>query len=606
MPFLRRLIACAILLLVFSGEATAASIYPECKISTTASPNAISSGERSTVTVTIKGDTVAQAKPVPQSLVFVLDFSGSMGGDVEKDLKVAVNGVLGKLRKADDVASIVVFRDTVKTSGPLTNNFAALSNVLNGEGAGGGTNFIVGIEAANKLLFGATTPARTALFFSDGFQADKSSEVLKRVRGLSAESIVYHTIGLGNRVDDGLLQEMARLTGGTYLFAPKSGDLAKKFTDVYQTTSFSPRNVVVREHVTPDFVVWKDSLVVSEAGTNSIDEFNSELARLRKGFESTGKITFPAIDFLPAGKSFSFSYEVVSPDCEDKDKLVDVRMPGTSIDYRDGSPVRKITYFDAVKITKLKCGVRLTKKWLEPERRLTISLHNSYHNGLRDLEIADVLNPVAFGADTTREASDGIAVFANPVTKSDEITWKVDDVAYQEALSWVYHVYDRLPPTTGPGVLAIESNDKWCMWKIDVHKFDITAAIPEYQQFKKDIAAGVLSPTVHAQFVRVLLGVTIPGSATVGTPSPEMVKRGYKYVVEFAPSPTGRPGQLLPMITAPTPGSAKTHGPETRHEWFTGRFFIKEAENKFEFFAEQHGQEILEHLNTSKYYQPGN
>jgi len=146
----------------------------------------------------------------------------------------------------------------------LTSNFANVLSTLNSLAVPeGGTNIAHGLGMGRSIVTGNGTrdnALRIIVFLTDGVAnqycggtytstlylstscTTKDSESTARDHALreadqaAARSIVIYTIGLGPEVDDALLAEIARRTGGQYYKAPTVEQLDDAFTAIARAT----------------------------------------------------------------------------------------------------------------------------------------------------------------------------------------------------------------------------------------------------------------------------------------------------------------------------------------------------------------------------------
>lgn len=151
-----------------------------------------------------------EATATPRELVFVLDTSGSMGGEPMKASKRFMDAALQGLREGDHFR-IIPFSNTARhfsnTSTPATrSNIRKGRTFVRGLSAGGGTE----IDTAVRAAFATDTPEgaiRIVVFLSDGYIGNEA-RVLKTIRGQIGQARIY-AFGVGNAVNRYLLDAMA-------------------------------------------------------------------------------------------------------------------------------------------------------------------------------------------------------------------------------------------------------------------------------------------------------------------------------------------------------------------------------------------------------------
>ena len=156
------------------------------------------------------------------SVCCVVDISGSMDGSPLEDARQALNEfVQGADSKS--MLSLVAFDDNAYLRASLTTDKGALLSAVNALGSGGGTNITAGITAGTAALENAAG-SRYMLLMTDG-QSDIDMAV---VEDAAAQGIIIYAIGFGS-VNDLLLQQIADATGGRYIRADSSAELASVY-----------------------------------------------------------------------------------------------------------------------------------------------------------------------------------------------------------------------------------------------------------------------------------------------------------------------------------------------------------------------------------------
>jgi Ca-activated chloride channel family protein len=186
---------------------------------------AYSDGSRTLVVV----DPPVSRKPeleAPREAVFVLDHSGSMGGQRINAAKRALSAALQALTERDTF-EIIAFNTSLThfakepTLATRTNISRALQ-FLEKLTAGGGTEAVPALEQAciGRVAQGFV---RTVLFLTDGDVAN-DDELLSISRRLDPATRLF-AIGLGEAPSVALLSRLARLCGGTHLLLKDSDNI---------------------------------------------------------------------------------------------------------------------------------------------------------------------------------------------------------------------------------------------------------------------------------------------------------------------------------------------------------------------------------------------
>jgi Ca-activated chloride channel family protein len=164
----------------------------------------------------------------PSLTVFCLDFSGSMGGEPERDLKEAMRTLLDQqtagryLLEAtpDDVTIIIPFNNRVITEWTVAGNnpseLAALRARIDGLSSGGGTNIYDPVIRGFELIKGRGLGDRlpSVILMTDGKSNDGSFTQLRgRWQQLQLRDVPVHAILFGDASRE-QLTEITTLTAG--------------------------------------------------------------------------------------------------------------------------------------------------------------------------------------------------------------------------------------------------------------------------------------------------------------------------------------------------------------------------------------------------------
>lgn len=145
----------------------------------------------------------------------IIDSSGSMGSEDPQDLrKDASKAYLTVSKESDEVGVVDFDDDAVLLSDPVAvgPNRTALEQAIDQIDSSGGTDLGAGLDEGCASLDRATAAKRGAIFLTDGDGSYNDEAACFAARGWPV-----YTIGLGDGVDDALLQEIATETNGRYL-----------------------------------------------------------------------------------------------------------------------------------------------------------------------------------------------------------------------------------------------------------------------------------------------------------------------------------------------------------------------------------------------------
>lgn len=187
----------------------------------------------------------------PVKIMLVVDDSGSMHNYRLKAAR-AVRAFVRRL-KIDDQAGLIAFSETVRVLSPITPNKDALIESLKGLRGFGPTSLYDAIYKAAEMLPGGGKTAMVVL--SDGVDQNKeNTDRLSNKSSLDAvtlaakKRIPIYTIGLGRSILREELMDFARLTEGSFYFAPSTEQLE----DIYQQVARNIKSDVRIRYTTPN------------------------------------------------------------------------------------------------------------------------------------------------------------------------------------------------------------------------------------------------------------------------------------------------------------------------------------------------------------------
>ena len=182
----------------------------------------------------------------PVDVAFVLDRSGSMGGEKLALAKEGISLALERLRPTDRMA-LVIYDDEVEVVQPLTDAsetaLARLQRALRPLDAGGSTflsgGWIAGCQELANAPAGDTgrTRIRRVILLTDGLANVgilDPQELAKHASQLRKRGIVTTTVGVGLGFDEGLLFAMAEAGGGNFVYAENAQVLRNFFAQELQ------------------------------------------------------------------------------------------------------------------------------------------------------------------------------------------------------------------------------------------------------------------------------------------------------------------------------------------------------------------------------------
>ena len=189
--------------------------------------------------VSIKAPKQERAKPrSPVHVAFVLDRSGSMAGEKLGFAKEAVRQALLRLG-ADDRFSIVIYDDQVEllvaSCNATARNREEAQRLLAGVGARSTTDlfggWVLGCRQIAEHLGDGDTGR--CLLLTDGKANEGRTdhdEILRHVQQLRERGVETSTFGVGADFEEGLLQRMATVGGGSFYFIERAEQIPDLIT----------------------------------------------------------------------------------------------------------------------------------------------------------------------------------------------------------------------------------------------------------------------------------------------------------------------------------------------------------------------------------------
>lgn len=189
----------------------------------------------------------------PANIVLAVDLSGSMNSE---DKIGAVRHAVARFVEAldpRDRISLVTFSNGASGIGPrrVGEQRAQILRAVASWSARGGTNLYAGFQEA-RLLALAGQRARGVsriVLLSDGIPTAGSThhvDFISLARQCAAEGISVTTIGLGREIDDRLLSNIARASGGQYHFLDRPDEVERVFAaEIRGLTEAAARDVVL-------------------------------------------------------------------------------------------------------------------------------------------------------------------------------------------------------------------------------------------------------------------------------------------------------------------------------------------------------------------------
>lgn len=183
------------------------------------------------------------AKPLPKTVVFVLDRSGSMAGKKIKQAREALKSVLNNLHD-DDLFNIVVYDDRVETYKPELQRYGTESResaarFIDNIREGGSTNIDAALAAALDMIRDDSRP-NYVLFLTDGLPTvgeTKESKIAANCRERNKRGARIFSFGVGFDVDARLLDRLSAGNGGTSVYVKPDEDIETQVARFYEKMS---------------------------------------------------------------------------------------------------------------------------------------------------------------------------------------------------------------------------------------------------------------------------------------------------------------------------------------------------------------------------------
>ncbi|MBY8829693.1 marine proteobacterial sortase target protein [Hephaestia mangrovi] len=176
-------------------------------------------GDYVMATITPPADLSKLTTP-PREMVFVIDNSGSMGGDSMREAKASLVHALATLRPQDHF-NIIRFDDTMTqlfdhSVAATPDQVALAKHYAEGLEADGGTEMLPALKAAltDAAASGGPDALRQVIFLTDG-EISNEREMLAALGHDGGRSHVFF-VGIGSAPNDYLMERMSTIGGGTY------------------------------------------------------------------------------------------------------------------------------------------------------------------------------------------------------------------------------------------------------------------------------------------------------------------------------------------------------------------------------------------------------
>jgi hypothetical protein len=206
-----------------------------------------------TLTLEVRGSGLAQSIQYPQDVIFAIDSSGSMQTNDPQDLrKDAAKAYVDDMR-IPDRGDVVDFDSTATLVGNdhLSSNYVQIKSNIDKIDSNGGTAIGAALQLSNDELIGYGDPSHIwiVILLTDGVTSDDAL-CYQEAQRAADNNIKIYTIGLGNSVDEALLEDIAEITGGKYYPAPTPEYLEGIYYDIRtQTMNIAGMDMLVGDNI---------------------------------------------------------------------------------------------------------------------------------------------------------------------------------------------------------------------------------------------------------------------------------------------------------------------------------------------------------------------
>lgn len=231
---------------------------------------------------------LAKAQAQPKNVIFVMDRSGSMGGEKIEQAKAALKFCLNTL-KENDRFNIITFNDTVSpmfpeimAPDPQTRRKAL--NAIDSIDAGGGTNINQALIDARTQLANIRSPRNYIVFLTDGLPTSGVTDVNGILKNAKTDNAKIFAFGVGYDVNTHLLDKLSAENHGTSDYVRPKEDI-----EVKVSSFFAKVNNPVLANVKLD--ISGVQITDRFPGTNLPDIFSGTQLIVFGRYSGSGKVT---------------------------------------------------------------------------------------------------------------------------------------------------------------------------------------------------------------------------------------------------------------------------------------------------------------------------
>lgn len=199
-----------------------------------------------------------------KAVVFLIDCSGSMTGEMLSTAKRGTIACLDSLSETDYV-SIISFESEVHILQPMTSmkNKSQIVKAINSVASGGSTAMYAGMQKAYAQFDNLNIGYKTVICLTDGLPSDSESKLKSLVYRMGSESIICSFINIANKSGENLLRTLAARGNGFYRYCTSAASLVNVMVTA-MTDNVSDTEIVTNT----DILINKtDDSVLSDVGT---------------------------------------------------------------------------------------------------------------------------------------------------------------------------------------------------------------------------------------------------------------------------------------------------------------------------------------------------
>ncbi len=288
----------------------------------------------------------ASEKPLPKTVVFVVDRSGSMSGKKIEQAKGALKFVLNNLHEGD-LFNIIAYDSAVESFQPELQRFDEQTRgqalgFVEGIYAGGSTNIDGALQAAMSQLQDTNRPTYI-IFLTDGLPTAgerREPQIVANAKQANTVRARMFSFGVGYDVNSRLLDRLARVCHGQSQYVRPNEDIEESVSQLYRRIGAPAMVNVSIDWDLEDFPAEKGSLVNRVYPRGDIDLFAGDQLVLVGRYKKSGqaKVTIRGM-VDQTEQAFDFPAQLVDYSSDESqafvEKLWAMRRVGEIIDEID-------------------------------------------------------------------------------------------------------------------------------------------------------------------------------------------------------------------------------------------------------------------------------